>query len=235
MNTDIEKLLALQEHDGVLFEIESKIAAGPAQRAAIESRAAAAKAAAKAEEEALKSMELERAALRSERLAAEEKIEKFKIRQATVKKNDEYQALLRATESAKEEVSAIEEREIWLLYAIDEKAEAVKAAREKCAGETARLEAEAAALEASLAELSNRLESARKAAKEAEAGISPEFLEAYAVLKKRGSRRPFVVPVKDGRCSGCHIRLSGETAGLIKSPSSPVHCENCGRLVFKGD
>ena len=57
--------------------------------------------------------------------AKEADIERFKNQQLEVKKNEEYRALNLQIEQAESDISAFEEKEIELMYAIDAAREAI--------------------------------------------------------------------------------------------------------------
>lgn len=233
MNSDIEKLLVLQERDKNLFEIESSLANIPLKKAAIEEKIKAEKDAVAQAENELKKTEVEQAALRVERRSKEEKAESMnEQRQSLMKKPVEYQTLERAIENLKKEAGNIEEKEIELLYKIDELKENLdkeKTERQKTIdlfnNELKRLDEEKVSLEA-------RLDESRFKVREAEQSVSAPFLEAYNILKKRSKRRPFLAQIEDGKCCGCHLKLSSELVENAKKDPNPVNCEMCGRLVY---
>ena len=100
MINEIANLLVLQERDRALFELETQISRAPSAKEEILARRAQAQADFKRLQDDVKNLETLRMQMRSERLANEEKISKLKIQQALVKKNDEYQALIKAIENA---------------------------------------------------------------------------------------------------------------------------------------
>lgn len=233
MNSDIEKLLVLQDRDRVLHEIESSLAAFPAKRSAIEEKIRAERLALKESEDRLKKAELERSALRSERRGKEAKAESMnEQRQSLMKKPAEYQALEHFIESLKKEAEQMEEAEIGLLYEIDALRAEFEKAADECGKAVKVLEGELARLDAEKGETEGRLDEARFKAREAESGVSADFLRAYEILKKRATRRPFLAKVEDGKCSGCHLKLSGDNLEIAKKGAEPVNCEMCGRLIY---
>jgi predicted nucleic acid-binding Zn-ribbon protein len=233
VNSDTEKLLVLQVRDKTLFDIESALTDFPAKRAIIEDKIKAEESALKDLQNKINNAEVERSNLRIERRGKESKAESMKEqRQTLMKKPAEYKALEHFIESLLKEAGQIEEKEIELLYSIDElKADFEKEQElrqkniELFQNEIKRLEEEKTVLE-------SRLEETRFKAREAESGISSEYLQAYEALKKRGKRRPYLVKVEDGKCSGCHLKLSAEILQQAKEAKAPVNCEMCGRMIY---
>ena len=233
MNSDIEKLVILQERDKTLAEIENAIADFPFKRAIIEDKIKEETAALKAVQDKLNAAEVERSDLRIQRRAKEEKAEAMNSqRQTLMKKPTEYQALEHFIESLKKEAEDIEEKEIELLYKIDELKEAFEKEKVLRQANTELFQKEIKRLEEEKSNMESRLEEARFKAREAEAGISSEYLQAYESLKKQGKRKPYLARVEDGKCCGCHLKLSAEVLEAAKKAKAPANCEMCGRLIY---
>lgn len=63
--------------------------------------------------------------------------------------------------------------------------------------------------------------------------IIPAFILAHHDRKLQQGK-PSIVPVINGVCSACHLRLpSGHVAGLQTSQDLEV-CDNCGTFIFLG-
>lgn len=229
---EIENLLVLQERDKALFEIETKILQAPKAKAEILSRKAQAQADFKESEDAVKALESLRLKMRSNRLSNEEKISKLKIQLSLVKKNDEYQALIKAIENANVENSKNEESELELLFKIDEAKANFEIVKTNHAQTLKSFEAELKNFDESLAALENSLSPARLNVHDAELKCAKNFLEAYQFVRKSKKTFPAVTPVIDGKCSGCHLKISGAIDAELKSSAEPVFCENCGRVIF---
>lgn len=232
MLDEISNLLVLQERDRALFELESQIARAPAAKAEILAKIAEAKADFKKRQDEVKNLESARMQMRSDRLANEEKISKLKIQQALVKKNDEYQALLKAIENAQNSNSENEERELELLFKIDEAKAQLEISAQSHAQTLKTFEAELEKFEKSYRALLAQLDEAGFKVRDAEKNCSQNFLEAYEFAKKSKKGFPIVCPVSEGKCSGCHLKISGSAEAELKRSSEPVFCENCGRIIF---
>lgn len=72
------------------------------------------------------------------------------------------------------------------------------------------------------------LEQRRTALREAIPGV---FLAAYDALGRAG-RRPVVVAVRGGHCSGCYLRLPPQLDSTIRRRQSLCSCPHCGRLLY---
>jgi hypothetical protein len=72
------------------------------------------------------------------------------------------------------------------------------------------------------------LQERRAAFRDAIPGI---FLAAYDALGRVG-RRPVVVEVRRGHCSGCYLRLPPQLDSTIRRRQSLCSCPHCGRLLY---
>lgn len=59
--------------------------------------------------------------------------------------------------------------------------------------------------------------------------IDAELLSKYN--HKAESKYPVFVPMKDNRCGGCRMEISGTKLKQLKE-KGVIECENCGRIIF---
>ena len=50
------------------------------------------------------------------------------------------------------------------------------------------------------------------------------------ILKSKGDVA--VVAVEHGSCTGCHMKLTTQTANSARREDALAACENCGRLLY---
>jgi len=68
---------------------------------------------------------------------------------------------------------------------------------------------------------------------EARTPLPRPALEAYDVAAAR--RMPAVVPIRGGKCGGCHLKVSSEVESAARGKTSDgefAHCDQCGQLVY---
>lgn len=211
----IEKLLILQARDSHRRELEAHIAATPAELARVEQQIAAERTAIDHARDELRRLEADKKLLETEIGLAEGKLAKYRTQQLAVKKNDEYQALTREIEATEVAVSALEERELELLYAIDaakERFDAAEAAlQQNISGHQARI----ASLHEREASLRSELETTRAEVAAARAPIAEPLLRVYDRISAR--QWPVVVPLQNGICGGSHLKVSSEVESAARA------------------
>lgn len=226
----LDKILILQDRDSKRLNLELQLKAIPREIAAVEQRIASEKAAIDSARSEMKELEVKKKSLETEIGVAEEKIGKYRTQQLSVKKNDEYQALGHEIENAEAAVGALEEKELGIMYAIDEakkKFVAAEAAlKENIAGHEARIRD----LRTREGSLGNELKQAQADVASARAPIEQPSLRLYDRIAARGL--PACVPMRDGKCGGCHLKVSSESESASRKGDNLATCDQCGRIVY---
>lgn len=232
MDPEIEQLLILQDRDSRLINIETSLKSIPLELAKYEQKIAAEESALATARQHVQELEVRRKDLDNDVKTAEEQVVKYKNQQLQVKKNDEYQALTHEIERTETKIGELEEAEIGLMLEIDEAKAALeteKVEREK----TIQLyRDEIETLQDREQTLRGEIEPAKAAYAEAETHCATAYLDAYKRTKRRRPKPPFVSPVEDHKCGGCHLKVSGEVESATRRKDSPVQCDSCGRVVY---
>jgi Zn-ribbon protein, possibly nucleic acid-binding len=229
----LDSLLILQDRDSKRRGIEQQLKAIPADIAAVEKKIADEKAAIEAARTELRELESQKKLLETEIGSAEQTLARYKTQQVTVRKNDEYQALGQQIAATEEAISALEEKELAVMYAIDEAKKRFAAAeavlKENIAGHEARIRTHrerAASLEAELAQ-------AQEAFAQARTAVDEPSLRVYDRVAAR--QTPVIVAIRGGKCSGCHLKISGEVDSVARKGEKLATCDQCGRIVWLED
>jgi predicted nucleic acid-binding Zn-ribbon protein len=228
----IEKLLIVQDRDVALQKIEQELARIPQERTKLERLIGEEKDNIEAARTSLQAKEVQRSELDHEVKGKESEVARFKNQQLEVKKNDEYRALTQQIEQAEAEIARLEESEIELMLEID-------SARETFEKEKATIEARIEAQEQDIKllgereqTLTNSIDVAKGAVAEAREGIEPNYIEHYDRVKKLVKRQPYLVPIQQHKCGGCHLRVSNEVSRGAMDAGEPHFCDQCARMVY---
>ena len=226
----IEKILILQDRDSKRHSLETQLKAVPRDIAAVEQKIAAEKATIESARTEMKELEVKKKALEAEIRAAEEKLGKYRTQQLSVRKNDEYQALGHEIETAQAAIGVLEESELGVMYAIDE-------AKKKFAAAEAMLKQNIAGHEARIRDLKTRdtsltaeLTQAQAAVAAAREPIDVPSIRLYDRIAMRGL--PACVPIREGKCGGCHLKVSSEIESESRKGDKLATCDQCGRIVY---
>jgi predicted nucleic acid-binding Zn-ribbon protein len=198
----------------------------PIQRAVAEKTAALDRHKGDAASNLSKRRELER---EIEALTTQER--KFQSQTATVKKNEEYRALLDEIEGVKRKRSDLE-TEVLMAFDSDERftrerttaEQALKAAQAEAAERTRQIEAE------------ERVANERLAALDAERAthvqaLPPASRSRYERIRQSREGRA-VVAIQKGACGGCFRAQPPQLLQDARRRDRLLVCENCGRLLI---
>ena len=234
MQSELEQLLILQDRDQKIKQIQNELTTVPRQRVQLEAQVAAATARLEALKQRGRQVEVDRRKLELDAGTRTESINRLKTQQYESRKNEEFRAIGNEIERYAREVQQIEDQELELMDQTDKlKIEIaaedakVSAARDSVAKQMRDLEQKARALESRLGELSNeRAEIASRA--------DEDVLNRFERLfKSKGDAA--IVALRHEVCTGCHMKITPQTAHRVKSGREIVSCEQCGRILFWED
>lgn len=231
MYPELEQLLVLQDRQQKIKQIQTEIETVPLQRKSLEAQLAASVAGVEVLKQKNRHVEMDRKKLELDVGTRAETIARLKTQQYQTRKNDEFQAIGHEIERYENEIRKIEDEELELMVQADtikvDLAEEEKKAgvvRESIARQTKDLEAKSTTLQSQLEELSKeRAEIAGK--------IDEDLLSRFERLfKSKGDA--VVVALEHEVCTGCHMKVTTQTAHRVKAGKEIVSCENCGRILY---
>jgi predicted nucleic acid-binding Zn-ribbon protein len=229
----IEQLLILQDRDTRRLGIEAQLKAVPREIAAVEQRIGAERAAIDAAKAEVHGLESKKKLLETEIGSAETQRGKYQTQQLSVKKNDEYQALGHQITALQGQIGELEGKELEIMYQIDEAKKRFAAAEATLKQNIAGHEARIRSMRERDTSLAEELKAAVAAVAEARAPVQEGALQAYDQAARR--RMPAVVPIRGGKCGGCHLKVSSEVESAARGKTSDTefaHCDQCGQMVY---
>ena len=221
-NPFIEKLLKLQECHVRCDRILEQLERIPVEVEGYQIKIDAEHKAIDSVKKAVQELELKRKDLDNEVGASEDQLNRYKIQQLTVKKNEEYRALQHEIDNIADKISTLEEEEIEVMLMIDESAESAIKEYEKQITRRSQHKLE----------FSKELEGAEEDFRNAEGDIGKSELRSYHYVKTQVKRLPIIVPVVEHKCTGCHIKLPTDLEVEARIAKETVSCNNCGRLIY---
>lgn len=228
----IETLLVLQDRDVRRDEIQKRLDEIPVSIAGYEAKIAAAKAVLQARIDEAQALELSRRDCEKQMTQAENDRAKFRTQQMSVKKNDEYAAFEKQIEAAGNLIDELETKTMEAMVKIDEFALVLKKQRETTAAEVAVHQGNIDSLTRVKKELEADLISASAAVDAVKGKVPAAALSTYTYVKTRVKRPPYIVPVSESRCMGCHLKVSSDVLTLIRTRDALTRCDSCGRIVY---
>jgi predicted nucleic acid-binding Zn-ribbon protein len=232
VNPTLASALRMQEVDVRRQLLETQLRQLPTELAVLQRRVDEEKRGFEVKRKALQELEVQRKDLDNRVKLAEGHVQKYKTQQIEVRKNDEYQALTHQIETAEAEVGALETLELEQMLKIDEVRAALQTAERELKLRLGNLDGELALVRRRETQLRADLDGLAGAVEAATADVPPAWQSAYRSAKTRVKRPPYIAPLQDHHCGGCHLRVSNEVSVAARRAGLPVHCDSCGRIVY---
>jgi len=234
MSPILEKLLILQGRDRRRLDLEKELKGVPADIAGVEKRIATEKSAIETSKLEWQRLEARKKDLENEIALAAQKAAKYRTQQLEVRKNEEYRALGHEIETMETQIGGLEDTQLTIMYEI-ETAKAKFAAAEKelktnISGHEIRIRSFRDREAVLTAELGN----ARAEVGSARTPVGEPLLRLYDRIAQR--HMPACVPLRGGKCGGCHLKVSSEIESASRGKGDPTQplptCDQCGRIVW---
>jgi predicted nucleic acid-binding Zn-ribbon protein len=186
----------------------------------------------KSSENRHKSLMLEQRECEGDIAGKQADIKKKENQLLSVKKNEEYQALLHEMEMHKKQIAIKEERIIAIMMELDEAKSCLEEDKKRIGGEQEEITAECSKIDGELAvAISDRR------ALEAQRGpliaeIDASMLSKYERIRKAKKTGPALVPLQGESCSGCFMTITAQHVNEILAGDKFMPCNHCGRLVY---
>jgi predicted nucleic acid-binding Zn-ribbon protein len=230
----LKTLLELQGLDLRIHACQKREQEIPKQKSKFDTRRQRLQEELSAGEERIKHLQVEQGNLQTEIDRNLEQARKWEGQLASVKKNEEYQALLHEIAAVKRKNDDIEERVIALEYEIEEAKGKLADDKKRVADEVATIEEECKAIDKELEEAKAERTHLVEERKNLQASCDPPMLGKYERILKRHAGTRVIVPLINGVCTGCHMAARAQVVNEILE--GKVHaCAHCGRLLYDED
>ena len=221
----------LQDRQQKIRQIQNETKTLPLQRKQLEEQLATSAAGLEAMKDKARHVEVDRKKMELDVGTRETSIARLKTQQYETRKNDEFQALGHEIERYEKEIAQIEDQELELMVQAD-KLKADIAAEEKKASATKELIArQLADLETKGVTLGTRLQELTKERETLATTIDEDLFSRFdRLFTSKGDAA--VVALEHEVCTGCHMKVTTQTAVRVKGGKEIVSCEQCGRILY---
>ena len=224
------ELLELQKLDLKISELRQKELELPRQKDKYKIHRERLAAEMKNSEERCKRLLMEQRECAGEIEQRQAQIVKYDGQLYSIKKNEEYKALLYEIDLLKKQIAVKEERILALMIEHDEAKEALAADKERIQGELNKIEAECALIDKNLEALTAERKMLVKSRPPLAEKVDKQLLARYERISK--VRTPAVVPLKEEVCGGCFMGVRPQIVNEIMANDKVHACQHCGRLLY---
>jgi predicted nucleic acid-binding Zn-ribbon protein len=234
VQAELEQLLVLQDRQQKIKQIQTEIKLMPQQRQNLEAQLAASAAALGALKSKAQHLEMDRKKLELDAGTRQESINRLKTQQYETRKNDEFRAMGNEIERYEKEIRQIEDQELELMDQADKVKVEVVAEEKKAAGARESIARQMADLDEKAKTLEGRLNALTAERAELSGKVEEDLLSRFERLfASKGDAA--VVALEHEVCTGCHMKVTTQTAHRVKNGKEIVSCEQCGRILYAAE
>jgi uncharacterized protein len=231
VHPELEQLLVLQDRQQKIRQIQTEIGTLPLQRKNLDSQLATSVAGVETLKQKARQTEIDRKKLELDAGTRAESITRLKTQQYQTRKNDEFQAIGHEIERYQNEIRKIEDEELELMLQADKVKADLTAEEKKAMTVKESIGRQITDLDEKSKVLRSRLEGLTKERAELAAKIDEDVLGRFERLfNSKGDAA--VVALEHEVCTGCHMKVTTQTAHRVKARKEIVSCENCGRILY---
>ena len=231
MQVELEQLLILQDRAQKIRQVEAELRSLPLERKSLDSQVAAASASLEATKDRARHVEVEKKKLELDVGTRNESITRLKTQQYETRKNDEFSAIGREIERYQNEISALEDQELELMVQADVLKAQIAAEEGQTAAAKDSIAKQIANLEAKQITLTDRLGELKREKEELATRVDEDLLDRFnRLFASKGDAA--VVALEHDVCTGCHMKITTQTAVRVKGGKEIVSCEQCGRILY---
>jgi predicted nucleic acid-binding Zn-ribbon protein len=228
---ELEQLLVLQDRDQKIKQLQTELKTLPQQRQALDAQLADTAAALDALKQKGMHLEVERKKLELDAATRSGTIARLKTQQYETRKNDEFQAISHEIERYEKDIRQIEDQELELMDQAEKLKEVIAAEDKKAAAGRGSVARQIADLDEKGKALEGRLQEITAERSQLASAIDEEVISRYERLfASKGDAA--IVPIEHEICSGCHMKVTTQTAVRAKAGKEIVSCEQCGRILY---
>ncbi len=227
----MKNLLELQRLDLAIEKLKERELAIPKQKEKYATQRARLEEELAASEGRPKALQLEQRQCEGDIEQAQEKIKKYEGQLPSIKKNEEYTALLHEIDEVKRQIGQKEERILNIMMELDEARATVEEDRTRIKQEEAGIDAECAKIDAELAETVKERKALEAEREPVVEQVDPTMLSRYRRIRKSKGGGVAIAPLDDEVCGACHMKVTAQVVNEILGGS--IHpCAYCGVILY---
>ena len=230
MLDEIRGLLVLQDRDRRLLALGKELSKLPQDEARAKTKLAGDEAAVKKAHDELREAELKVKKIEMDAETRRTTIRRLKTQQFETKKNDEYNALGHEVTRYEKEVDELETRELEAMEEVDAFRQTLKAAEANLAKSQKVVDEDLATIKTRQANMEAQVKEVQAERDRLVQDVPEDHLPLYEKLMKSKDGMA-IATLKDGKCTGCHMKVIASTAIAVQSGKQVTQCENCGRIL----
>ena len=231
MLPEIEQLLIIQDRDQKITKLNSDIERLPLEEQQAKQRLKSVIESVNSAESAIKSNEVEISKIELDIDTRKDSITKLKNQQLETKKNEEFAAMEHSITNYQDEISQLEDSQLELMEKGEELNNSLEEANDIHAKEQKVVDAELAIIKERKIQFSKKIEELKSDREKIASNIDNDLLDQYNRIFK-SKKGVAVSELINDICSGCHMKVTPTTAGMVRAEKVVSTCDQCGRILY---
>ena len=231
MLPEIEQLLILQDRDQKITKLNSDIERLPLEEQQAKQRLKSVIESVNSAESEIKSNEVEISKIELDIDTRKDSITKLKNQQLETKKNEEFAAMEHSITNYQDEISKLEDSQLELMEKGEELNNSLEEANDIHAKEQKVVDAELAIIKERKIQFSKKIEELKSDREKIASNIDNDLLDQYNRIFK-SKKGVAVSELVNDICSGCHMKVTPTTAGMVRAEKVVSTCDQCGRILY---
>ena len=231
MLPEIEQLLIIQDRDQKITKLNSDIERLPLEEQQAKQRLKSVIESVNSAESDIKSNEVEISKIELDIDTRKDSITKLKNQQLETKKNEEFAAMEHSITNYQDEISQLEDSQLELMEKGEELNNSLEEANDIHAKEQKVVDAELAIIKERKIQFSKKIEELKSDREKIASNIDNDLLDQYNRIFK-SKKGVAVSELVNDICSGCHMKVTPTTAGMVRAEKVVSTCDQCGRILY---
>jgi uncharacterized protein len=226
----IESLVRLQQADLKIRAMQKEVNDIPARKKREQERLEEHKKQVADQSQNLKHLQSELKKLELEGEARRERIRKLRQQQMELKTNKEFRTIESEVATVEKEILGLEDQQLVLMDQLEIAKGQLKEKEKALGEEESAVKRDMSVWDQRGAELTKELAVERGLRAELVKAVDAAWLAPYERIFEKKDRA--IVPVEDGICGGCHMKLPPFVAHAARKQQNVVMCDFCGRMLY---
>ena len=231
MLPEIEQLLIIQDRDQKITKLNSDIERLPFEEEQAKQRLKSVIESVNSAESEIKGNEVEISKIELDIDTRKDSITKLKNQQLETKKNEEFAAMEHSITNYQDEISKLEDSQLELMEKGEELNNSLEEANDIHAKEQKVVDAELAIIKERKIQFSKKIEELKSDREKIASSIENDLLDQYNRIFK-SKKGVAVSELVNDICSGCHMKVTPTTAGMVRAEKVVSTCDQCGRILY---
>ena len=231
MLPEIEQLLIIQDMDQKITKLNSDIERLPLEEQQAKQRLKSVIESVNSAESEIKGNEVEISKIELDIDTRKDSITKLKNQQLETKKNEEFAAMEHSITNYQDEISKLEDSQLELMEKGEELNNSLEEANDIHAKEQKVVDAELAIIKERKIQFSKKIEELKSDREKIASNIDNDLLDQYNRIFK-SKKGVAVSELVNDICSGCHMKVTPTTAGMVRAEKVVSTCDQCGRILY---